>query len=567
MNGTTRQEETLILEYDLFSLPTAQHKAGLAGLLVMITTLVDRKMTPLPTIEDLTPTNARIAFTQDSLQAVFDDLYAAGWIEVESKQRWKEQEPKLVKEISAEVKGKTKIEKRFVYDAVQPKGEFLQALFPDGDGAWVKLWRDMLWRTLRGIPATRRVYEERAEGRRSSLGELFWILLQDSFRKRNKGKSRTDGFSSSLFVGAEDANAERVPFKGTVENNLLLHFWPIVSMIFVPRILSREKSNDQEWPMKRTESGFVLAIPEPSHLQFFCDDVREMLRSLEPDVEGLRPKAALIDLYEEGGLEFLYQFSKQKIQELDTINFSLGSVELYHLQKQGNRIRNLAAERIVPHSAVLRDYAGLRKYSRNPLFRSLYVRNLLHGRKWYEKSDDTLQKHPLPFFIYNRIETPRGISFFGNDVRFRFSLMEYGMKNKTEGGSMSEEDRDDQLALRVYRLVQNYVNYRTEEKSGKKFKDFRNRRDDKQRIIYPQEYREARERVCSDAFLAMRGRRDQDFTEYFAGTVCSVPHYMSEADYLAVSGALMNDWERIKILSMLALSAHSYLSPNESEEV
>ena len=86
--------------------------------------------------------------------------------------------------------------------------------------------------------------------------------------------------------------------------------------------------------------------------------------------------------------------------------------------------------------------------------------------------------------------------------------------------------------------------------------------------MYPQEYREAREKVCSDAFLAMRGRRDQEFVEYFTGTICSVPQYLSQEEYIAVARALMTDWERIKILSMLALSAHSYLSSNtENEEV
>ena len=117
-------------------------------------------------------------------------------------------------------------------------------------------------------------------------------------------------------------------------------------------------------------------------------------------------------------------------------------------------------------------------------------------------------------------------------------------------------------------LIQSYVNCKTEEKSGKKFKDFRNNKDEKKRIVYPMEYREAREKVCNDAFLAMRGRRDQDFVEYFTGTICSVPQYMAEEDFLRVATALMDDWERIKILSMLALSAHSYLPETaEGQEV
>jgi CRISPR-associated protein Cmx8 len=161
------------------------------------------------------------------------------------------------------------------------------------------------------------------------------------------------------------------------------------------------------------------------------------------------------------------------------------------------------------------------------------------------------------------------MTFFGVDVRKKFEGIKTQLENDTKGGAMVDEQaRDNELSMRVYRLTQTYVNLRTEEKSGKKYKEFSRQKDSGGRILYPQEYREAREKVCSDAFLAMRGRRDQEFVEYFTGTICSVPQYLSQEEYIAVARALMTDWERIKILSMLALSAHSYLSSNtENEEV
>ena len=124
---------------------------------------------------------------------------------------------------------------------------------------------------------------------------------------------------------------------------------------------------------------------------------------------------------------------------------------------------------------------------------------------------------------------------------------------------MTEEQKDDQLARRIYSLIRAYVNQRTEEKSGIKYDDFRNSKDEKGHVQYPPAYREARERVCSDAFLAIRGRRERDFVDYFAGTICSVPQWLPEDDFIAVSQSLSTDWERVKTLSMLALSAQSYL--------
>ena len=125
---------------------------------------------------------------------------------------------------------------------------------------------------------------------------------------------------------------------------------------------------------------------------------------------------------------------------------------------------------------------------------------------------------------------------------------------------MDSEVGDHQLALCLYRLVREYVRRKTESRSGQKYEDFRNDRDEKGRIIYPQKYREEREKVCSDAFLAMRARRDQDFIGYFTGTVCSVPQYLPEDDYLAVGHALIADWEKVKTLAMLAVSACSGLA-------
>ena len=73
------------------------------------------------------------------------------------------------------------------------------------------------------------------------------------------------------------------------------------------------------------------------------------------------------------------------------------------------------------------------------------------------------------------------------------------------------------------------------------------------------------EKVCGDAFLAMRGRNDRDFVAYFAGTICSVPQWLPEKEYLEVSQALTTDWDKVKTLAMLALSACSYL-PQSKEE-
>jgi CRISPR-associated protein Cmx8 len=124
---------------------------------------------------------------------------------------------------------------------------------------------------------------------------------------------------------------------------------------------------------------------------------------------------------------------------------------------------------------------------------------------------------------------------------------------------------EDNITERVYKLIQAYVFRKTESKSGIKWDDFKNKRvkdpiTNREKIDVPQRYREQRERVCTDAFLRFRAcHAKEDFVSYFTGTICSVPHYLPEAEYLALADALLSDerWEEVKALAMLALSSFS----------
>jgi CRISPR-associated protein Cmx8 len=106
-------------------------------------------------------------------------------------------------------------------------------------------------------------------------------------------------------------------------------------------------------------------------------------------------------------------------------------------------------------------------------------------------------------------------------------------------------------------MIRNYIRLKAESNSRQKLKNFKKNEQGKR--VYPPAYREAVEKVSMDAFLAMRGRREQDFVEYFTGTICSIPQFLPEQDYLLVSSALIDDWDKVKALSMLAISASSYL--------
>ena len=555
------EPEVLELKYDLYSLPTAQHKAGLAGLLMMIESMKARKLSPLPKISDLTAAGVKITFTRESMQTVFDDLYAAAYAEVEVKAKWAGQRPKrAIERKTVLANGKQKTEKRFIYNVVQPAGRFLAAWYPAGDDLWLKLWRDMVWSTLRGRPTTRGVYKERADGKPSSVAPATWASLAKSGLLRARGKLRTEPIASSVFIGAQDVNAEKVPFQGTPEDNMLLHFWTLPTLIFAPSSIDRDG--------KTESAGYALAIPEPADLCAFVEEVQRLLRSLDPAPAGFRPRAARIDLPAEGGLEYLSHLARARVRR-SALAETLAAVEVYQLKKRGNSIPVLSAERILPDERVLRDYETLRQQCRNPLYRSQRIMNLLRGMPWYHGMDTAFNQYPWEFFIWksgSERATPRYIPFFGYDTSRKFRAIEAELTNIQGGVPMSDQDKDDLLARRVYHLIQGYVRQRAEGRSGEKYEKFRGNKDDKGRVVYPAKYSEAVQRICTDAFLAMRGRRDKDFVEYFTGTICSVPQYLPEDDFLAVSQALATDCERIKTLAMLALSANSFYGREKEEE-
>lgn len=118
------------------------------------------------------------------------------------------------------------------------------------------------------------------------------------------------------------------------------------------------------------------------------------------------------------------------------------------------------------------------------------------------------------------------------------------------------------LARRVQEMVQAYVRGRTESRTGIVFKNISMSTDDqgRRRRQYPQAWREAQPKVAQEAFLQMRARRQQqDFVEYFAGTICSVGQFLPSAEYQALVAALLargddEQWEDVRSLAMIATS-------------
>jgi CRISPR-associated protein Cmx8 len=237
--------------------------------------------------------------------------------------------------------------------------------------------------------------------------------------------------------------------------------------------------------------------------------------------------------------------------------------------KQDKNIKLVSFSRVADRPGLVEEYTRFERSYRNPLFRARLVRSLIERQPWYARMIELFAEYPWPFFIEGD-DTPKYLARFGRDANELFRASCKDIENmKIE--EMNEEERLKHLSVIVKRLVDKYVEGRAEAKTGKKVSEFpKETVDGRERRIYPNGFREAQQRVCSDAFLSMRSRHDQDFVDYFAGSICSVAQYITEEELQYLVLILMTKpdpnplapklpcWEDVKAIAMIAVSACSY---------
>lgn len=585
-NDHKETQDTLELNFILDNLPSAQHKTGLAGLVFLLDTMEKRKIYPLPEVSEESAGVWKFRFTRESFQKVFDELYDAEAIE--AKNSTKEDNDAHEDSLGSEEE-ETENEKPKKENYL-PKGAFLKGVFPaDEEGKKkLKLWRDMLWATYRGHDRAREVYRTRARGMPCSFTENTWRALQ---KKRRTGEE----ISGSLLLGAEGKNAERVPLKGTFEENLLLHFTHIASPLFVSRLFlvkPEKKENRSTYSISRPEGGYVLAMPEIVDIRKYLARYTKWLGSETPQTRFFRPLSALIDLPEESGLEFLSAITERRVEKqgrglLDTIE----GVEYYYITKKGKNVNLLASAYIPLNPATLDQYNHLvapqgSKRPLNYLFKTYRIRNLLEGLPWYKGMGSIFEQYPTEFFIWSRERSPGNTPFFGQDIHRHFKGIAENIKTKMEANTMGTNthagpagiDRDERLASKTRSIVRQFVIWELKERvpkdipAGKTHLEWTKQDGD---LHLSEGYQSALEKVCSGAFLALRSRKGPDIAEFFTGTLCAHPQFLRNAskdgdkdDYLLIAQSLVDPEERekIKLFAMLALSACSYVYIKDEQE-
>jgi CRISPR-associated protein Cmx8 len=355
---------------------------------------------------------------------------------------------------------------------------------------------------------------------------------------------------STFFIGAQDSNADDVPFKDRAKFHFLLHFWPYIAQVYVPRFV------DNEGEVKT--NGFVLAIPDVANLGWFCEELPILLKNRNPEVFGYRPKSCFVDISIEGALDTLKRLQERIAVLGASLDTLVLGIDVFHAYKPPDNpqasVETKGVARVTPEVAMIDEYSRLQHALWNPLIKRQILLNLVSNRPWYDGFDKVLSNLPYKELFSEQCE---GFKYFRHDLRWLLSpgeRREQAMPDEILADVESEGNINQigmSYELLVYRVINVYIRRKLKSKYELEWSAVK---DDPSKR---KEYEETKEKVAREAFLAVRSRNGMDFADYFASTLCSVSQPLNEQQYVKLAQALYEDTDKVRTLTMLALSASS----------
>ena len=558
------------LDYKLAELPSAQHRAGLAGLILMTRELRQQpwffeRDNPVVEFTELKEYSATLKLNLEGLKALFDLTYKA-----------------LIKESATNKKRKKTVNKKkvdrepdridegsdqpFIYYDPLPHGAFLFSWDKSIEGLWINLWQDMLFKIVKVKSASQTRFKDKKGGTFHDEDAVkLWQELQNP--------ENTIGLSGSYLLGAESKNAERIETKDKLKYQFLLQFWVFVIQVYRPAKLDNEGKRKLRWQQGKTNfSWYAVAIPDVANLIDFCDEFQSVLEARGVKKYGTLPREAIIDLPEEGALDLL-RLLKQRIScetGSQTLEDLILGVELIHVERNDsdNKTKILSFSYVEPIVSQIDRYAEIQNAYWCPWFRKQRLLNLIRDKPaWYE-FDDLLSRAPRKWLNKEK-ETEKGIDksnlYFSHDAKAFFRIEIF---NQDQNKAMTQKVRDTELI--VYKVCQSYVLSKLESKHEmewyKKSDDIQYPRNSKTKSkIKQSEYNEKKYKIANEAFLAVRSRTEkQSFIDYF---VSSLYPFIKEEEFTQFARELFDDrqWQKIRALTLLAL-ASQFPSGKSSEE-
>jgi CRISPR-associated protein Cmx8 len=340
------------IKYNLYDLPSTQHKAGLIGLLLTIRAMQEEKLEDIPEVE-WDDFSATIRLTEITLQALMQYIYRGTML--------------------TSNEGKPHCRPALDHFAIL-----------GWKPIWINLWRWLISSCIITAPLAQKMYEKEYKANQ------LWKDLTNNPQRPVPG---------TLIIGGEASSGEGVDVKSEARLTFLLYFTLVASLPFVPYGFDREG---------KIKSGYCLSIPEPTNIDNAYHAMLELIprMSEEPFGRGSNPKEAMIVLPQEGGLKHLCNIVPDKTEK--KLNTTLHGVEVYtwFRETKKERFHVASVSRIYPDEQMLEGYRDASRFN-DFLFRKQLIQNVVSRKPWYWAMDVLLRSHSLTSFMNTG---------FGNDV-------------------------------------------------------------------------------------------------------------------------------------------------------
>ncbi|MBD2667365.1 type I-MYXAN CRISPR-associated protein Cmx8 [Richelia sinica] len=549
-----KNQDVIELYYQLAELPSSQHRAGLAGLVLMIQELskqawFEERTGSIIELSHLDQYGAKLSVNLEGLKSLFDFTYQSFKEERGTATKIKDYE--RIEEIeTTDKKGRATTQKMYYYSVIVPQGAFL-SYWDESDedinkGLWIKLWRDMLWNIVRGVPATRNPFNNRCDGQ---------TYIQDSEKiwKDLNQPDKTIGQSGNYYLGAMATTADNIPTQDMIRYQFLLHFAPFVFQIYRPSTINKDG--------KREFSSYAIVIPDVADLKRFCHNLPRVLKERDNTKLGYLPRECVIDLAEEGALDiFLLQDRIARKTGEQSIRKSILGAEIFHAEKSGNSIKFQSISYIEPILEITDRYAQIKDNYWCPWFRKQRLLNLLSFYLNPNNSDEE-PTETLPWIGFDELlsRIPRKWfedPYFSHDARQLFNIEI--LQNQGEITMNAQSSTIRKYAEIVYQVCQSYVLGKLKSKHGLEWKEYQgNPKKEK-------EYHEKKTKIANEAFLAVRSRTEsQSFIDYFVSTLYP---FVKKNEFAQFADDLFNKTDEIRALTLLALSSQFSTSNKEDSE-
>lgn len=563
MMTVAQNKELVTLNYVPSQLPSSQHRAGLAGLVLMIRWLKQQPDFQLLAgtelrIIDLDSDSVTVQLNQAGFNALMKTHFSAAFEEreCEKKRTNSKQEFKTIKrEVRNLDTGKSKQATLYIYTDIVPQGDLLKSFEPANSKnlVWTKLWQEVTWKVLRPRDNQRLPFKAMANDTEPSKIETIWNLLQD------KPDSKVP-LSSTHMLGAQAKNNEGVKFSDVAKNKFLLNFWSYVLQMYLPEKI--------DFKGKPELHGYAIAIPDVRHLTAFCQNFPAILRKRGTREQWGKPRSAIIRNLEEAGLDSLgsiHTYLSQLKLELNIEKLLFG-MDVFHIvrpqDKPQSKPQMLSIRRYLPNKEAIAEVTRLQYKLYSPLFRQQYWHNLIRGRPRIEGFYNLLRDLPTNETIKNNL--------FCRDFRLIFhpqsSIMEREeteeitlkrVKKSSDNNKFEPiESKDISIESLLLRLLKTYTRHQLEHRFRLKWNENWNniKTEELKKVAAYQDYKKKRQQIVVDLHHDLcRPRAVHEFLAYFAAKFTDIYQYITTEEYLLLAKMIQTEPEQIRILCLLAL--------------